>query len=68
MQCIVGGQVKIELTRFLQSHRKTVWGSNNPFDVTGLSGPWKHQKAKAFLIFLGGIERDQWHETGHGHR
>ena len=24
--------------------------------------PWKRQKTSSFLIFLGGIERDQWHE------
>ena len=24
--------------------------------------PWKHQKAFRFLMFSGGIERDQWHE------
>ena len=26
--------------------------------------PWKHQKTSGFLIFSGGIERDQWHELG----
>ena len=26
--------------------------------------PWKHQKTSAFLMFSGGIERDQWHEIG----
>ena len=26
--------------------------------------PWKHQKTRGFLIFLGGIERYQWHEVG----
>ena len=26
--------------------------------------PWKHQKTKGFLMFSGGIERDQWHEKG----
>ena len=26
--------------------------------------PWKHQKFKGFLMFLGGIEWDQWHEMG----
>ena len=30
-----------------------------PFDT-----PIKHQKARGFLIFSGGIKRDQWHETG----
>ena len=24
--------------------------------------PWKRQKIKGFLMFSGGIERDQWHE------
>ena len=24
--------------------------------------PWKHQKTSGFLMFSGGIERDQWHE------
>ena len=26
--------------------------------------PWKHQKTSGFLMFLGGIERDQLHEMG----
>ena len=26
--------------------------------------PWKHQKTNAFLMFSGGVERDQWHEMG----
>ena len=26
--------------------------------------PWKHKKTFGFLMFLGGIERDQWHENG----
>ena len=26
--------------------------------------PRKHQKTSGFLIFSGGIERDQWHEIG----
>ena len=26
--------------------------------------PRNHKETKAFLIFLGGIERDQWHEMG----
>ena len=26
--------------------------------------PWKYQKTSSFLIFSGGIERDQWHKTG----
>ena len=26
--------------------------------------PWKHQKTSGFLMFSGGIERDQWHEIG----
>ena len=24
--------------------------------------PWKHQKSRGFLVFLGGVERDQRHE------
>ena len=24
--------------------------------------PWKHQKTKDFLMFSGGIEKDQWNE------
>ena len=24
--------------------------------------PWKHQKTRGFMMFSGGIERDQWHE------
>ena len=26
--------------------------------------PWKHKKTIGFLMFLGGIERDQWHKMG----
>ena len=26
--------------------------------------PWKHKKTGDFLMFSGGIERDQWHEMG----
>ena len=26
--------------------------------------PWKHHKTRGFLMFTGGIERDQWYETG----
>ena len=26
--------------------------------------PWKHQKTRGFLMFSGGLERDQWHEMG----
>ena len=26
--------------------------------------PWKDQKTKGFLMFSGGIEKDQWHEMG----
>ena len=26
--------------------------------------PWKQQKTRSFLMFSGGIERDQWHEMG----
>ena len=25
---------------------------------------WNHQKTRDFLMFLGGKERDQWHEIG----
>ena len=35
----------------------------NPFHATDLFGtPWTHQKASEFLMFSGGIKRDQWHE------
>ena len=27
---------------------------------------WKHQKTRGFLVFSGGIKRDQWHETWNG--
>lgn len=33
----------------------------NPFYVTGVYTPWK-QLTTDFLIFSGGIERDQWYE------
>ena len=37
----------------------------NPSHVAGLFyTPWKHQKTKGFLIFLGGIEIDHVHEMG----
>ena len=26
--------------------------------------PWKKQKTFGFLVFSGGMERDQWHEMG----
>ena len=26
--------------------------------------PWKHQKTRGFMMFSGGIKRDQWHEMG----
>ena len=26
--------------------------------------PCKHQKTRGFLMFSGGIKRDQWHEMG----
>ena len=26
--------------------------------------PWKHQKTSGFLMFSGGMKRDQWHEMG----
>ena len=26
--------------------------------------PWRHQKISGFLMFSGGIERDQWHKIG----
>ena len=37
----------------------------NPFYATiSFYTPWKHQKTKGFLMFFGGIERDEWHEMG----
>ena len=37
----------------------------NPFHATDpLLYPWTHHKTRDFLIFSGGIQRDQWHETG----
>ena len=36
-----------------------------PFHTTGLFlYAWEHQKIKGFLMFSGGIERDQRHEMG----
>ena len=36
-----------------------------PFHATGLFlYPLKHQKTSCFLMFSGGIERNQWHELG----
>ena len=35
----------------------------NLFHTTGLFyTPGKHQKTNGFLIFSGGLEREQWHE------
>ena len=42
--------------------------SHNPRELThfmlliSFDTPWKHQKTKDFLMFSGGIKRDQWHE------
>ena len=33
-------------------------------DLTHFITPWKHLKTFGFLLFSGGIERDQWHEMG----
>ena len=30
--------------------------------LVSLYTPWKHQEIFSFLMFLGGAERDQWHE------
>ena len=30
--------------------------------LVSFNTPWKHQKTSGFLMFLGGIERDWWHE------
>ena len=27
--------------------------------------PWKYQKTRGFLIFSGGVEREQWYEIGY---
>ena len=37
----------------------------NPFNATGLfQYPLKTSQTRGFLMFSGGIERDQWHEMG----
>ena len=37
----------------------------NPFNPIGsFYTPSKHQKIFDFLMFSGGVERDQWHEMG----
>ena len=33
--------------------------------LTSFDTPWKHQKTSGFLMFSGGIKRDQWHEMGY---
>ena len=53
---------------------RELWKVFNSFHVTSIFlyprplvyfyTPWKHQKTSVFLMFLGGIERDQWHEMG----
>ena len=30
--------------------------------LTSFDTPWKHQKTRVFLMFSGGIKRNQWHE------
>ena len=35
-----------------------------PISYHGFNTPWKHQKTTDFLVFSGGIEKDQFHEMG----
>ena len=41
---------------------------NNSVDslhaIDSFYSPGKHQKTSGFLMFSGGIEKDQWHEMG----
>ena len=37
------------------------------FHVPFFYTPWKQEKITVFKMFLGGIERDQWHEKGYKH-
>ena len=42
----------------------SVMGGIKPFNITDLSLPNENGKKPGFLMFSGGIERDQWHGMG----
>ena len=37
---------------------------NRFVQLISLYTPWKPQKTSGFLMFSGGLEREQWHEMG----
>ena len=65
--CICLGDTSLEIIigEELRHGSKDSIGFINPFHSTGFFlYPWKQQKTRGFLMFSGGIERDQWHEIG----
>ena len=56
-------RAKVKIDRILKT-------ANNNTRIThfmpliSFHAPLKHQKTRGFLMFSGGIERDQWHEAG----
>ena len=45
--------------------RPVAWnGLTHLMRVISFDTPWKPQKTRGFLMFSGGIKRDQWHEMG----
>ena len=48
--------------RLLQSYINL--GLTHFMPLVSLNTPLKYQKTRGFLIFSGGIARDQWHEMG----
>ena len=52
-------------SKFVYSEREFVSYSLIHFmPLVSFYTSWKHQKISGFLMFLGGIERDQWHAMG----
>ena len=47
---------------FREKRERKVKQSNDPF--YGINPFLYHQKTRAFLLFLGGIEKYQWHKMG----
>ena len=45
-------------------HAKTIQPLTYFIPLFSFYTPWKHQKTPGFLMFLGGIKSDQWHEKG----
>ena len=61
----------VQVVRFPGVFYKRLFSCLNPFHATGLfrypqqtSENQRYSDVRGFLMFLGGIERDQWHEMG----